>query len=335
MGKTIANRAAKLQDQQESEAEELVYVRLETIGANIGNLSTVAINERLLVGVLGRLFEPGKSADFGRANRDGSSGTSSPRPTLADDVWAQISDQAQGQPEAVRLAGRCRQALEKLICRLVYPTCHFRRKDVSALVRPPCREDCLLARDLLCPNLDWSKLSQALGRAFNSTLGATVSALGVEAQDGDTSSILGRQTSPAHLNTSSSLLNSSSLHLYWPHEHSVGRCESLPPLRPAPMSRWFKSLNNQPATTVSHDDNELLKHGRACTDCNKPTNNAWYWPTCSNAHLALTPAKLAKHFDCIPQSELTEYEYLGRVNRTRSGLTCQHWLSQYPHQHAT
>lgn len=313
----------------ELQPEELVYVRLETIGGSIGNLSTLAINERLLVGVLGQLFELKESADLGRGDELGGSGGKSSKSALARDVWAQISDPAQGQ--AVRQARRCREALEKLICRLVYPTCHFRRKDISALVRPPCREDCLLARDLYCPSLDWSKLNQALGRALNLTLGATVSPLGVEAQGGEP--IAAEAHNWSHLSTSGAQLNSSSIHLYWPHEHSIRRCESLPPLRPVQMSKWHRLSAAHQALSNDLSENKPAKHAHKLDHADAA--DGLRWPTCSNAHITVTSAKLKKMFDCIPGDEKIDYEYLGRVNQTRSGLGCQHWLSQHPHQHST
>lgn len=293
---------------QEDVGEELVYVRLETSGANISNLSTSAINEHLLVGVLSRLFGFKQSQqEPGRGPATGPSLGPEAAPIIGA-LQAQIFDSAQGQTEAGRLASRCREAIERLVCRLVYPTCHFRRKDVSALVRPPCREDCLLARDLFCPNVNWPNLNLALNWAFNTSLGANLSPLGLQA-DGE-------------LGPTQTKLDSSSIHFYWPHEHSIEHCEVLPPLRPLHTKRLDRKTSgiDEPRANELHEFN--MKHNR----------DIWRWPICSNAYLTSTPVRIPRRSDCIDAEGV--YEYLGQVNRTKSGLVCQHWHDQQPHKHS-
>lgn len=255
--------------------DELVYVRLETLGPELGNLNTRAINERLATGLFAHfLVVDGDEAnsnlkpqeDASRLTRElapvagsgealdkesGQFGVSSsrrganvndssssneydanqrdrsndknkkdavvsasaaaaaqlppsprpqkqqqqqPSPNLTTNtktntnqdadlkaLRAQILSSSSGA-EGERLASKCRASIERLICRLAYPSCHFKASDVSALVRPPCREDCLLLRDILCPNLNWPSFAFELRKAINETLKSTINLLDLATQ---------------------------------------------------------------------------------------------------------------------------------------------------------
>lgn len=187
------------EQQEQDEEEELVYVRLETLGSNITDLNTLAINDRLLASLFSQLLEEG-AGESGSTKRQATSITSGAERDLYDhesrlidesrmQIWSvssqynsnnkknnDVGDVASGgvkDQNADYLNTReppgpekCHLAIEKFLCRLVYPTCHFRKRDIGALVRPPCREDCLLLRDSLCPNLDWAHFGQALRAAI-------------------------------------------------------------------------------------------------------------------------------------------------------------------------
>lgn len=250
---------------KEPEGEELVYVRLETLGANLKDLNTLAINERLLSGLFELLLEPELTRDDkNRQKKDktrflddvrmqifGNKPTSIP--TILNHTDGGTTKSIETQDSSSRTRGKCIEAIEKFICRLVYPSCHFRSRDVNALVRAPCREDCLLLRDSLCPNVDWRKFSLALNEAFNITLSSMpISQLGLKTQGESSQADLATQRSDSSkassLNTTSDggkheasiildhqfhstsgyNLNSSSIHFYWPHESSLRQCESLP-----------------------------------------------------------------------------------------------------------
>lgn len=265
--------------------EELVYVRSETLGDKITNLSTQAINEHLIKGLLGRLTdEPQPQA----------------RPSSA--AAEQLRMQIMGPS-----LERCRLAIEQFLCRLVYPSCHFRSIDVVVLVRPPCREDCLLLRDHFCAALNWTQFSQTIQEALKSTLMSTINALDLLV-DGDQSAspsmLLASLSSPARAASSdggapaargsenyrqkrTSLANStrslapnhtmsSSNHFYWPHERSIQRCESLPMLWPAHHGAEFVGLT-RPTSKAEQFRGWLQTH---------QARN--YWPVCSNAHLTAT-----------------------------------------------
>lgn len=178
-----------------AERAELVYVRLETIGAKITDLSTQAINERLVRHLFAELVE-GERQDSQektgqRAKLSANETTSDDNDKAAESELNQIRAQILDSPPGVdgpRQAARCREAVEKTLCRFVYPSCHFKRSEVSALVRPPCREDCLVLRDLYCPNLNLTKFSQVVRRSLNATLMSTLNALDL-AVDGDRDSL--------------------------------------------------------------------------------------------------------------------------------------------------
>ena len=62
--------------------------------------------------------------------------------------------------------------------------------------------------------------------------------------------------------------------------------------------------------------------------------------TCHKAHLCTTiiPLKIV-HFPCVADADAVEDcwdvcgPYLGRINQTSSGITCQSWRDQEPHGH--
>lgn len=359
-------------DEKEA-AEELVYVRLETTGSDIGHLSTGDINERLVRGVLKIILDD--DDDNHRNNLTHYQDTA--------DIRAQISSSA-GEIEGKHLANRCRASIESFLCRMAYPSCHFRRSDVSALVRSPCREDCLLLRDVLCSNLDWTKFYNVLMRAFNDTLMSAINVLDLEVQ-GDLVGGRGGDSSPTHSNSEltmatkttttttsnrsavaktenerlpqslvvpSSYNFKSSIHFYWPHEHSIQRCESLPPLRPLALHatnshdwRLSRSKRKNQENSKIEDDSNLSHNKIVHNRARQP------WPSCSNAHLTKTrpigsgnrqSLRLTTSGRTVNQLESTSrdclnssdgFNYTGKRNRTRSGRDCQKWQDQWPHQH--
>lgn len=321
-------KRSSLNDSYENNAanwnkEELVYVRLETIGSKIEALNTVAINERLVFGTFKGLF--GGSVTNNERIHTASS-------QQANDVVAQIlgSNELNGDS---RQALRCREAIERFLCRLIYPNCHFKH-DASVLVRPTCREDCLVLRDVLCPNLDWPKFSLVLRRTFNETLKATINSLdlAVENQSKDYTNLAAIVSSSSNneqhqQQQQQRLLEipSDSNHFYWPHEHSIDRCESLPPLR----------FITKPIETPLDAQERPYE---SPTGQWSPRRNL-RWPICSNAHLTRTlPANgglndraQSKQADCLSTSEGAGY--VGHKNQTKDGLWCQAWHSQWPHSH--
>ena len=177
------------------ERDELVYVRLETIGAKITDLSTQAINERLLASLVSILFtDDGQHRAASRGEANGTAAAAATKASrlsaeleqLGAQMRAQILDSPPGE-EGQRQAQKCRLAMERTLCRFVYPSCHFRRADVSALVRPPCREDCQLLRDLYCPNVDLGQFARLLRLAISETLRGELNelSLAVEGATGD------------------------------------------------------------------------------------------------------------------------------------------------------
>lgn len=405
--------------------EELVYVRLETIGSNLSDLATQVINERILLGILDQLLYGPEEApttsttttttikpatldnirvegnnnnnnnelknliashfqttttttrtseaatttttsELNGAQMPRDAGTqtppSPPRPPPSGthraagtgnlNYYDGQSGQFAGGLE--KLEEKCRLSMEKFLCRLVYPSCHFRRADVSALVRPPCREDCLLLRDSLCPNLNWPKFTRALNAAFNVTLMSTINVLDL-AVDGDAQakrdltrawSSLKNHThlvTGAKVNQKQETLQgenyydghlNSSIHFYWPHEHSIARCESLPPLQ-SPFQTTATTSN------LYHAQDTLYGHtGANKFDLNKRRNPRR--PICSNAHLTKTIALTPREQSLLDSSELTDSEclttpdganYEGKLNYTNNMIACQSWASQWPHSH--
>lgn len=316
LSRLTANRTTSNNEtSHEQQHEELVYVRLETLGSSLEELSTRTINEHLLMGVLGLILDlADKPIEVEKEKQ------------VADDL-ANIRMQILGSSS--RLADKCREAIERFICRLVYPSCHFRPSDVGALVRPPCYEDCLLLRDVLCPNLNWSKFSQALGVAFNSTLRSNLNELDLanqqefnETTTTTTFSQLQAQTSALTSSSSSPGYNfNSSIHFYWPHERSIRRCDLLPPLNAHLAHIMGLRRPMQPLEAHKRLHLSQLDHHK--------------WPICSSAHLARSNSTLAddnQHADCLTSDD--GIEYVGTRNHTRSGLKCQSWLAQWPHHHS-
>jgi hypothetical protein len=167
--------------------EELVYVRSETLGDKITNLSTQAINEHLINGLLDRLNGERRPQIDASSSIGAAGGEEEAAAAAADETT-----KAAGADEKIRmqimrsLSPECRLAIEKFLCRLVYPSCHFRSIDVVALVRPPCREDCLLLREHICAGLNWTQFSRTIEMAFKTTLMSTINALDLLV-DGDLS----------------------------------------------------------------------------------------------------------------------------------------------------
>lgn len=382
------------------DVEELVYVRFETIGTSLKDLGTRPINERLLVGIMDQLLSGGEGANYKKQNR----GKSSKSPNVvqtgsqtgatqmmldgseAHDVMAQILDSASENEAGKKVAQKCRLSIERFLCRLVYPSCHFRRADVSALVRPPCREDCLLLRDVLCSNLNWFKFSRALNRALNVTLMSAINALDLAVEgDAHLEAIESPSPPPPPQAKSEFSINynqsdrieasphlgqhfvpalgydlNSSLHFYWPHEHSMARCESLPPLRPIQAKGQAYSLaqfgehkpQQQKTGLRTNKENEAyLAHSKAQNQQKHPR-----WPICSNAHLTKTyllalpnigqrrkdspldmgtrdgsAIKESRSEDCLRSNDGVDYS--GTRNYTKTGLSCQSWSKHWPHMH--
>lgn len=349
--------------------EELVYVRLETSGSSLANLSTRAINERLLLGVFDQLFNTDHSSQ-----------------QQLRDVRAQILVEDGGGGGVA--ASKCRPALERLVCRLVYPSCHFRRSDVSALVRPPCREDCFLLRDLFCANLNWSQFSQQLERAFNSTLmdaiewplqlepplppppPAGMESISRKGSGPDQRPRLRREVSSNQVASGKSEhFKVPPIHFYWPHEHSLKHCHRLPPLRPVnlspeqqqrqqQLSEWRRrrrrgttSENLVGSQSSPSPSPSTLANLSAAIEISNRTggrrggrNVARVWPVCSDAHLtaaaatkwtrpswAQTNGRGSATENCLTSQD--GIDYVGRENRTQAGLGCQPWSSQTPHKH--
>lgn len=361
----------KRDEEDDSDDEELVYVRLETSGSSLSDLSTRAINERLLLGVFDQLFSLKEDDDKLENNHSSAS-------QRRRDVRAQIlaADEDGG------VASKCRRSMERLVCRLVYPTCHFRRSDVSALVRPPCREDCLLLRDLFCSNLDWSQFAQELQQAFNSTLMAAIKwPMQLEpppppALISTSSPTSSKRSDPAdptsdrqlskedEQNSLTSLHEESTesvrvppIHFYWPHEHSLESCERLPPLRPIlshKPQRRMKDLGQLDDLSPISSNRVVgsarsKRSGRRQQQQRQRRNLAGgAWPVCSNAHLTRAssvaerrPTKKsptssgaetgANNSSCLRTPKGIDYR--GQLNRTSGALECQLWTSQEPHRH--
>lgn len=288
--------------------EELVYVRSETLGDKITNLSTQAINEHLINGLLARLMSPSK-------------------PVSAADV-VDVNEQQEARMQIVgSLSSECRLGIEKFLCRLVYPSCHFRSIDVVALVRPPCREDCLLLREHSCASLNWTQFSQTIQEAFKATLMSTINALDLLV-DGDPSAqlpsmdVLGdlpphkssddstakqnaldssRQQGdakpttdgPRRANWSASGAPdhnlSSSIHFYWPHERSIERCESLPILwPPSPTATHVGAADVGRRTNSGSVEKRSAMEAKQLRRWLRDHRTRNYWPVCSNAHLTET-----------------------------------------------
>lgn len=299
---TIANNTNKISTPDETSNNELVYVRLETLGATIQELSTNAINERLARGLFKLLLLVEVAQEQPIEGEDS---------TAYQEIRAQILARSPGVG-GQQLGDKCRLSMQRFLCRMAYPSCHFRRWDASALVRPPCREDCLLLRDLLCPNLDWAKFSIVLARAFNSSLKSSINALDLSAQGEFPQSLTdgARNGSRSSLTPGNYSFPSPSLHFYWPHSHSIQRCERLP-LRSA----------------VEHRPGAKRAKPRR-TAKGLPLDR---WPVCSSAGLSRTASKRAITTDCIGSANGAEYQ--GTRNQSRSGLYCQPWQSQRPHKH--
>lgn len=307
-------------DQDDAEREQLVYVRLETLGASLDVLHTRAINERLLVGVLERLL--GADGNASVAHKRQVNQATDPQTAQ---VRAQILDKnTRGDMQE----NACRSAIERLVCRLVYPSCHFRRADVAALVRPPCRDDCLVARDVLCATLNWTQFVLALQRAFNATLMSTINALDLESQGERFAQQQQQQQSDKQ----------SSVHFYWPHERALARCERLPQLySDADSDADAQDESNQSQIDVAHRLVAIVGARVGAQDSsssNATANKRRWWPICSNARLTETRFGGERQArECLQTRNGAEY--IGAKNITASGRACQPWARQWPHGHSS
>lgn len=357
----VLNNDRKGQSQREPKhqigKEELVYVRLETIGTDIRDLNTRVINERLFVGVFSQLLG---SHEHSASPEAVAAPAGNIRSQILEKVQAASSSNYNDPSEEEEGANssssndKCRLAMEKFLCRLAYPVCHFKRSDISALVRPPCREDCLLLKDVYCSNLDWSKFALILQQAINETLASIISVSSPDRffletegnrqlDDDDEGSQPSHGRQPGYNFTAS-------VHLYWPHEHSIARCKSLPSL-----NGGLASHNNN----NNHDKQHFKKieafghtrHKKWRADerrkgfLNYHSSPENKWPICSNARLTSTaktvtptadsitsPTNSARQLDCLKSA--TGIEYAGHRNFTRSNHSCQAWASQWPHRHS-
>lgn len=329
--------------------EELVYVRLETMGSNLADLSTSVINEKLVSSLFSQLLVANQpTSASNKLNRSSNNNSNTIISKDIDEIRAQIlSPLSNMEGGASKIMGpdKCRSSMEKFLCRLIYPSCHFRRSDVSALVRPPCREDCLLLKDVLCSNLNWFKFTKTLNSILNATLMSMINELDLENQG-----IFPNEKRPLNKQEQRqqgiSSLNSSLSHFYWPHEHSFEICEMLPPLRSIHFNHYLSKhslhpSNQRPNTRLHIRDQIGLVQAK--------------WPICSNAYLtktgripnemkqvnsttnnnsstSITSPELSKHGNCLKSSD--GVDYTGQVNITRSGRACQTWQNQWPHSHA-
>ena len=342
--------------------EPLVYVRLETLGSRLEELDTRAINEHLLGGLLERLAGLGAAGasggyDMARGAHQhlGAQVVAATRPVAPSEPTGGRLEVAEDLASQRLAAERCKEAMERFLCRLVYPSCHFRRADVSALVRPPCREDCLLLRDVWCPNLNWPQFAAALREATNATLKSAINALDLAAEGAipieAAADELEAAATAAALATSGRPdpsgrhrqqlaagasrgaaqgynLTASSLHFYWPHERSIESCELLPPLRPLLEAKIGPVRDGQ--------ENGLAGRGRRRAIWRRAAAAAARWPICSDAQLTRAgpgpgPARLATSAHCLSSPDGADY--VGQRNKTQAGLACQRWDEQRPHSH--
>lgn len=315
-------RKEPLEGKRQAQDEELVYVRFETLGRNLNELSTSAINEKLVLSIFNQLLVPNPTFKIENNAND----------TEINEIRAQIlSSSSTPTSTNSTVPNKCKSSMEKLLCRLIYPSCHFRRSDISALVRPPCREDCFLLKDVFCANLNWSKFGNVLSRLFNATLMSMINELDLENQ-GDLPA--GRNESP---HEAANEFNSS-IHFYWPHEHSLRRCELLPPLR----SIHFERFLSKRLLGADQKPNKMFSMGQVKSQVRAK------WPICSNAHLTKAATSTrpteASTFTTNSSSSSTNpqdclkspdgVDYMGIMNHTRSGQACQAWKSQRAHSHS-
>lgn len=246
-------------DLVELSSKQLVYVRLDSLGTSLNNLVVDSINERLFLG-LDKLIFGNTIVGSQNENKNNTSTKTTTQTTVENansnqilkDVRNSLTSTGSSSPDARRQAQNCLTSLKAFLCRLVYPSCHFRRSDVSALVRPPCQDDCLVLRDVLCPNLNWQSLAKAVQVSFNETLRELIKEVGLKAEGSD--ELIIKNNSSLSSSSSTSLPFASSLHFYWPHENSFEHCEHLPKIK-----RNFAAPSN------TNNNNNIAKLWTACS----------------------------------------------------------------------